>query len=45
MGFAYVLKKKIFLLNPIPELSYSDEIKAMKPIVLDGDLKKINNFV
>ncbi len=41
MGFAYVLNKKIFLLNNVPELSYSDEIKAMKPIVLNGDLSKI----
>lgn len=41
MGFAHVLNKKIFLLNPIPESSYKDEIVAMKPIILDGDLKKI----
>jgi hypothetical protein len=42
MGFAHVLNKKIFLLNPIPEVSYKDEIIAMQPIVLDGDLNKIN---
>lgn len=41
MGFAHVLNKKIFLLNPIPELSYSDEIIAMQPIIINGDLKKI----
>jgi len=42
IGFAYVLDKKIFLLNPIPEnVSYVDEIKAMANIILDGDLKKI----
>lgn len=41
MGFAYVLDKKIFLYNPIPEMGYTDEIKAMKPIVIDGDLEKI----
>jgi predicted RNA-binding protein with PUA domain len=41
MGFAYVLNKKIFLLNPIPELSYTDEIIAMQPIIINGDLKKI----
>ncbi len=41
MGFAYVLDKKIFLYNPIPEMSYTDEIKAMKPIILGGDLSRI----
>jgi hypothetical protein len=41
MGFAYVLDKKIFLYNPIPEMSYTDEIKAMKPMILDGNLDKI----
>lgn len=41
MGFAYVLDKKIFLLNPIPEMSYTDEIKDTKPIILIGDLSKI----
>ena len=41
MGFAYVLDKKIFLYNPIPEMSYTDEIKAMKPVVINGDLLKL----
>lgn len=41
MGFAHVLNKKLFLLNPIPEVSYKDEIVAMKPIVINGDLSKI----
>jgi len=41
MAFAHVLGKKIFLLNPIPKLNYSDEIEAMKPIILNGDLNKI----
>lgn len=43
MGFAHVLNKKIFLLNPIPEMGYKDEIIAMQPIVLDGDLGKISS--
>jgi predicted RNA-binding protein with PUA domain len=42
MGFAYVLGKKIFLVNPIPDLNYKDEIKAMNPIVLNGNIKLIN---
>lgn len=41
MGFAYVLGKKIFLLNPIPDISYNEEIEAMKPIVLYGNLDEI----
>jgi len=41
MGFAYVLNKKIFLLNAIPDMQYTDEIKAMQPTVLNGDLSKI----
>lgn len=42
MGFAHVLNKKIFLLNPIPEIGYKDEIIAMQQTVLNGDLNKIN---
>lgn len=41
MGFAYVLGKKIYLLNPLPNMPYSDELKAMNPIVLNNDLDKI----
>lgn len=42
MAFAHILNKKIFLLNPSPkEVSYSDEIEAMKPIILNNDLTLI----
>ena len=42
MGQAHVTDKKIFLLNDIPEVSaYIDEIKAMQPISLNGDLSKL----
>lgn len=41
IGFAHVNDKKVFLLNPIPDVSYVDEIKAMADVILDGDLKKI----
>jgi hypothetical protein len=41
MAFAHVLNKKIFLLNPIPQINYSDEIGAMRPIILNNDLSKI----
>jgi nucleoside 2-deoxyribosyltransferase len=41
MGFAYVLEKKIFLFNGIPDVGFKDEIKAMKPIVISQNLDKI----
>jgi len=41
MGFAYILKKKLFVLYPLPEMQYSSEIEAMQPIILDGDINKI----
>ena len=45
IGFAYVLGKKIYLLNPIPDISYREEILAMKPVVLKGKLGRVgNNF-
>lgn len=41
MGLAFFLKKKIYLLNQIPDLSYREEILGLKPILIDGDLVKI----
>jgi hypothetical protein len=41
IGFAHVHYKKIFLLNPIPEINYEEEIKAMEPVVINGDLSLI----
>lgn len=41
IAFAHVLNKKIFLMNPIPEMGYSDELIAMQPIILNGDLNLI----
>ncbi len=42
IGFAFVLNEPIYLLYPIPECSYRDEIEAMRPIILAGDITKIN---
>lgn len=42
MGFAHVLDKKIYLLHPIPEMPYKDELTAMQPEIIDGDIAKIN---
>jgi nucleoside 2-deoxyribosyltransferase len=41
MGFAHYLNKKIYLLNPFPRMNYTVEIKAMQPIVLNGDFEKL----
>jgi len=41
IGFAYVNNKKIFLLNPIPDMNYRDEIEACQPIVINNDLSLI----
>jgi len=43
LGFAHILNKKIFLLNPVPkDMLYSDEILAMEHTVINNDLTKIN---
>lgn len=41
MGLAMHLNKKIYLLNPIPEISYKEEILGAKPVIVGGDLNKI----
>ena len=41
MAFAHILRKKIYLLNPMPKMKYTDEIAAMQPLVLKGDLDGI----
>lgn len=42
IGFAHALFKKIFLLNPIPDITYyKSEIEAMQPVVINNDLEKI----
>ncbi len=46
MGQAYVNGKKIFFLNGMPtDLPYVDEIEAMDPICLDGDLSNIAKHI
>ena len=41
IGFAYVHYKKIFLFNPIPDMHYKDELKAMEPIIINRKLSLI----
>lgn len=38
MGLAFYLGKKIFLVNPIPKLPYTEEIIGLRPVVINGDL-------
>lgn len=43
IGVAFFLKKPIYILNPISsELSYKQEIYAMKPILLNGNINLIS---
>ena len=44
MAFAFSQNKDIFLLNPIPDMPYSDEIIAMKPIIINNDIEKITEY-
>lgn len=41
-GIAFYLGKKIYFLNPIPEMDYAKlEMYAMHPVILNGDVNKI----
>ncbi len=42
IGFAHVLRKRIYLLNPIPEIKLiKDELIAMSPFILQGNLDNL----
>lgn len=42
IGYAYILHKNIYLLNPVPEIEYySLEIENMEPVIINGDLSLI----
>jgi len=42
MGFAHILGKRIYLLQPVPRLAFfQEEIRAMRITVLNDDLAKI----
>lgn len=45
IGRAYAQGLEIFLLHPVPEVSYADEIRGMDPIILDGDLAKLDAYI
>jgi len=44
MAFAYSQDLEIFLFQPVPDMSYTDELLGMKPIMLDGDIDGINRY-
>lgn len=44
MACAYVLKKKIFILNSMPEQANTVEIAGLKPVLLKGNLQNICPF-
>ncbi len=41
IAHAFYNDKRIFLLNPIPECIFTDELKGINPTVLSGDVSKI----
>ena len=45
IAYAYAQRLDIFLLNPVPEISYADEIRGMHPIILDGQPEKIDEHI
>lgn len=45
MAHAHAQKLEIFLLNPVPDLQYRDEIMGMYPIVLNGTLDTLDSYV
>ena len=43
IGFAHVLHQKVFFYNPIPDMKYCrEELEAVNPIIINGDLSQIN---
>jgi len=42
IGFAHVLYKKIFLMNPVPDIEYyRSEIEAVRPVIIGQNLNNI----
>ena len=38
---AFELDKKIFFYNPLPNCSFTDELKAVDPIIINGNLEMV----
>ncbi|MDE2311725.1 MAG: hypothetical protein KGJ93_01370 [Patescibacteria group bacterium] len=41
MGLAFYLGKKIFLLQPVPELAWKEELLGLRPVVVNSQLSLI----
>lgn len=41
MAFAHILKKPLYVLYELPQMSYSSEILALRPTVIRGDLSLV----
>lgn len=41
VGLAIYLEKKIYFLNPIPNMTYTEELRAAKPLILNNDISLI----
>lgn len=41
MGYAFGRDKKIYLMNPVPDMDYKTEMHAMQPIILHSDFGNI----
>ena len=44
MSFAYAQSLEIFLLNPVPVVSYASEIRGMQPLVLNEDIAVLDDY-
>lgn len=42
MAYAAKCGLDIFMLHPVPDMSYSDELRGMNPLVLGGDLSRVD---
>lgn len=43
IGYAHILRKKIFLINDIPEIELiKQEIEAVQPIIINGNLNLVS---
>ena len=45
IAHAYSQGLEIFILNALPEVGYRDEIAGMQPIILDGAIARIDEYV
>jgi len=41
MGVAFYLKKKIYLLYPVPKMAYELELASMRPVILRGNVSSV----